>query len=586
MAELVGLKPLGSGQAIWITPRPAEASFLEKHLPWLALIAALAGIVLVLHLVWSGAASSGGVAPALSLGPDEASSPVSDRQRRPGRPVSADSSPTSQAGHATNPAAGPATGAPVATAVKDLPKAAGPSKRDGDSSPSETVAAHDPGDRATPVSPSLPDVKATADPPPPGSESLPSEEPSSAAEPKGPAHSPSASHWPAAGQTPSPPPAAAAQLVVTGAAEADETEVPGSGPRRFRTLASACAVAHAGETIEICFNGRREERPIQVSSPNVTIRAGEGFHPRIVFQPDASDPAKYARSMIGLSGGQLVLQGLSLELEVPRLLAAENWSLVQLSPGQSLKLNRCWLTIRNASNQQTAYHPDVAFVRVSAPPGMDPAIGDEAPPEPASLTLTDCIARGEATFLHSEGPQPIELVWNNGLLATSERLFSAEGGEQASRAGLGVHLQLDHLTAELRSGLCRLARSEYAPHQLPCRIGCAHSMLFGSARSPLIEQVTFASGEDSLAAISWDGRQNSYPGFLIFWRTQQLDDSPSKEMTFDAWKTHWRPEHESQPGAGPVGWSPSADVPGLSISADPRTTRPPPARPPTARSPA
>jgi hypothetical protein len=242
--------------------------------------------------------------------------------------------------------------------------------------------------------------------------------------------------------------------------------------------------------------------------------------------------------------------------------AAENWSLVQFSPGQSLKLNRCWLTIRNASNQQTAYHPDVAFVRVVGPPGTNPVIGDETLPEPASLVLTDCVARGEATFLKSEGPQPIDLSWNNGLLATTERLFSAEGGEQSPRPGQCVRLQLDHLTADLRGGLCRLARSEYAPHQLPCRIRCARSMLFGTAKSPLVEQITFASGDDSLAAISWDGRQNSYPGFLVFWRTQQLDDSPSKEMSFDAWKTFWRPEHESQPGAGPVGWSPSADVSG------------------------
>jgi hypothetical protein len=193
---------------------------------------------------------------------------------------------------------------------------------------------------------------------------------------------------------------------------------------------------------------------------------------------------------------------------------------------------------------------------------MDPVIGDEALPAPAAVVLTDCVARGEATFLKSEGPQPIDLSWNNGLLATSERLFSADGGEQSPRPGLGVRLQLDRLTADLRGGLCRLARSEYAPHQLPCRIRCARSMLFGSGKSPLVEQITFGSGDDSLASLSWDGRQNSYPGFLIFWRTQQLDDSPSKEMSFDAWKTHWRPEHESQPGAGPVGWSPSADVSG------------------------
>jgi serine/threonine-protein kinase len=530
LAESVGFKPVGSGQTIWLTPGPSQATLIEKHLPWLAPIAVLAGIVLVLHLLWSGATPTGSVPTALPLGSEETQAPASDRDRRPARPVSGDSSQTGQASHAAKPAAHAAGSGPVATAAKNPTVAAGTPRRDSDGPPPETTAGGTPGDHVSPGATSPPDAKGTSK---------------------------------EAGQTAASPPPAAAELLVTGAVEPDDADAPPFGPRRFRTLASACAAAHSGQTIEICFNGRREERPIQVSSPNVTVRAGEGFHPRIIFQPDGSDPAKCPRSMISLSGGELTLQDLSLELEVPRPVAAENWSLVQLSPGQSLKLNRCWLTIRNASNQQTAYHPDVAFVRVMGPMGMDPAIGDEVLPEPASLVLTDCVARGEATFLKSDGPQPLDLSWNNGLLATTERLFSAEGGEQSPRPGQGVRLQLDHLTADLHSGLCRLARSEYAPHQLPCRIQCARSMLFGSGKSPLVEQVAFASGDDSLAGISWDGRQNSYPGFLTFWRTQQLDDSPSKEMSFDAWKTHWRPEHESQPGAGPVGWSPPpADVSG------------------------
>jgi serine/threonine-protein kinase len=584
LAELVGLKPVGSGQAIWITPRPSPATFLEKHLPWLAPIAALVAIVLVLHLLWSGGGTSGSAPLALSSALDE-----------PG-----------QISRVARPAAGPATSATAASAVKkpqkaaasspEVKAAAGPSRiadphhiasaTDSRTSASATDAhslasATDPRPLAstTDPRPSASDVvpHPLAPPASPGDahsalspglmgNGLPPDEgPLTAGEPASAAvgataGSPSSAAGGGVSQPLDKP--VVAQLVVTGAAESDDGETPASGPRRFRTLASACAAAHTGETIEICFNGRLEEKPLQVASSGVTVRAGEGFHPRIVFQPEESDPAKCPRYMIGLFGGDLTLQNLSLELEVPRQVTAENWSLIQLSPGQSLKLQRCWLTIRNASNQQTAYHPDVAFVRVLGSAGMDPAMGEEVPPDAASLVLTDCVARGEATFLKAEAPQPIDLVWTNGLVATTERFFSAEGGEQSSRPGQGVHLQLDHVTADLRGGLCRLARSEYAPHQLPCHLRCVRSMFFGSGKSPLVEQISFASGEDSLAAISWDGRQNSYPGFLTFWRIQQLDDSPSKEMTFDAWKTYWRPEHESQPGVGPIGWSPSVDISG------------------------
>ena len=606
LAELVGLKPVGSGQAIWITPRPSPATFFEKHLPWLAPIAALVAIVLVLHLLWSGGGPSGSAPLALPSALDEpgqtsraaksaagpaTSTMVASAVKKPQKAAGSSSNVKAAAGPSrttdphhvasatdSHPSASATDPRPSASASGSRPTASatGPSATD----PRRSASTTDPGPLASTTDPrplaSATDPRPLApaatpgdghsalppglmgDGPPPDEGPLPAGEPASAVGAT--AGSPSSAAGSGVSQPSDKP--AVAQLVVTGAAESDDAEAPTSGPRRFRTLASACAAAHTGETIEICFNGRLEEKPLQVASSGVTVRAGEGFHPRIVFQPEESDPAKCPRYMIGLFGGDLTLQNLSLELEVPRQVTAENWSLIQLSPGQSLKLQRCWLTIRNASNQQTAYHPDVAFVRVLGSSGMDPAMGEEVPPDPASLVLTDCVARGEATFLKAEAPQPIDLVWTNGLLVTTERFFSAEGGEQSIRPGQGVRLQLDHVTADLRGGLCRLARSEYAPHQLPCHLRCVRSMFFGSGKSPLVEQVSFASGEDSLAAISWDGRQNSYPGFLTFWRIQQLDDSPSKEMTFDAWKTYWRPEHESQPGVGPIGWSPSVNISG------------------------
>ena len=51
----------------------------------------------------------------------------------------------------------------------------------------------------------------------------------------------------------------------------------------------------------------------------------------------------------------------------------------------------------------------------------------------AAIELVDCIARGEATFLRVEDLQPVRLFWNNGLLATSERLLVAVGGARSHR---------------------------------------------------------------------------------------------------------------------------------------------------------
>ena len=50
--------------------------------------------------------------------------------------------------------------------------------------------------------------------------------------------------------------------------------------------------------IELRFDGPREEKPIRLANLRVTIRAGEGYRPVIVFRPTEPDPVKYPRSMV------------------------------------------------------------------------------------------------------------------------------------------------------------------------------------------------------------------------------------------------------------------------------------------------
>ena len=46
------------------------------------------------------------------------------------------------------------------------------------------------------------------------------------------------------------------------------------------------------------------------------------------------------------------------------------------------------------------------------------------------MRLTDSIIRGEGVVLRAEDVQPVDLVWENGLLVTSEWLVVADGGER------------------------------------------------------------------------------------------------------------------------------------------------------------
>ena len=260
-------------------------------------------------------------------------------------------------------------------------------------------------------------------------------------------------------------------------------------PNHFLTLRAACQAAQSGDIIELRYNGRRIEQPIQLQNLRLTIRAGEGYAPIVTFRPDEPDPLRYARSMIAVTGRQLGLFNLGLELDLPREIPADSWSLLSVQQIESLRLERCSLTIRNA-DQQSAYHDGVSFVDVLPPVNDDtPNHGDAREAWPAiSIQLQNCVARGEAVFLRSKGLQPIHFSWDNGLLATTERMLSIEGGAVSSRSGEKTEIELRHITASVRRGLCLLSASAEAPSQLPTTIHCTDCIVLAAADAALLEQ--------------------------------------------------------------------------------------------------
>jgi serine/threonine protein kinase len=565
LAELAGLRISGPGRMVWVPPREPRVSFLEKHLPWIAPIAALVCIVMLLDRLWSPSAGPddglpsavveqpagvSGVAPLPAepvVGPRGSAKGVEEGPGQPGEPprgtvASTGSAPPAQP--AGKPASPSGAGETVAKPDGGPRPAAQPDAEtwlNADSSnPLKMLAAstaESEGLRADPFQGRV----AGGDPTAAGLTAVRLVPDSSQA---------GGAPVPRAG------PAAPRRDDRTGVLVVSQR---GEGPNEFATLAAACSAATSGDVIELRYNGRRDEIPIRLTNLHVTIRAGEGFHPEIAFRPSPQDkdPVGYSRSMIALSGGELALFDVALVLDVPREVAAESWSLFE--PGQSaaLRLKKCLLTIRNASDQQTAFHPDAAFFRAMCPPGADAVIADESSTRtpPVSIELTDCVARGEATLLRAEDSRPIRLVWENGLLATSERLLVVDGGQRSPLAGEKIQLDLRHLTAAVRGGLCRLASGEVAPHQLETEIHCKDSILLGPAKGFLIEQ----SGLESVAILKqrvrWNGEWNFYEGFTVPWSIRtNSPDSPPELLAQDAWQSHWGPEREALPKWGQVVW--------------------------------
>lgn len=558
LAEQIGLRPMSPTSRIWLVPQEPAVSFFQRHLPWLAPVAALVCIVLLLDLFWSSSARRDDQLPpsadveepaptrtAAKLPKEKSARQASTGSREEFVGTGATGDSQADKTERKQPSTTPSSEKTIEpTNRKETPVRVAPSQgsdnrgvggqsaaaglaftssRAGLSATGETTPSPS---TTTSAGSTLSPVAGTPHP------SAPSGQPSSSAE---------------------------AGLKRSGLLLVSETPV---GDDQFATLSAACAAARNGDVIELRFNGPREDHPLKISNLRVTIRAGEGYEPTVVFRPADIDPIKYPRSMLTLATGQLTLSNVAMELDVPRGVPADNWSLFETWGGEMIRLERCTLTVRNASDQQSAYHQDVAFFRARSAPDADVAVDDVPSATPlATLELIDCIARGEADFLRVEGLQPVHLTWDNGLLLTTERLLSAGGSQATPKLDELLRIELRHVTAAVRGGFCRLTGTSSNPHQLPVQFVSTNGITIGLPGTPLIEQEGAASVETFRQRFLWNGDRNFYQDVDVFWTVRGLDiETPPDVMGFDAWKAYWGPSRESQASVERLMWKKLPDA--------------------------
>lgn len=579
LAEQVGLHPAGPGEPHWVPDQAPQVSLLQRHLPWMAPVVVLVLAVLLLDFFWSAPSPQSGAWPTLPPQNGASAPAAPESQAAPSaEPGSSAAAPRLENGTASGAEKTATASSPAGEkAVDPTPPGSG-----GASPPAVAPAAPTPAPAPLPPDPknappaALTEGAAT----PPAGAGLRPEGPGGGVSLSGAdnsailpgAASGATAATPAETATPAVTPAAKPAAVSAPAAKGTGVGVlivdpAGSGANTFSTLGAACAAAASGDVIELRFNGPRVEPPLDVRTLRLTIRAAEGFQPTVLFRPAAQDPAKQPKAMLEQSGGQLTLLNLALEFEVPREASSDQWSLVEIRQSEMTRLEKCVLTIRNSSDQLGAYHPDAAFFRVKAAPRASALAAAEAPAPPtrATIALIDCVLRGEAVVLRAHDLAPIQFSWENGLLATSEHLLVADGGEKADAAGETIQLGLQHVTAVARAGLCRFDRSAAMPRLPVTQVTCANSILVGGPSAPLIEHLEVLGAESGRRAFAWNGDRNFYEGFVGFWALRQAGPpAPSPQLVaFDDWRALWGPQRENVPHWNRVQWRqlPSPDRP-------------------------
>lgn len=322
-----------------------------------------------------------------------------------------------------------------------------------------------------------------------------------------------------------------------------------SGQGVYATLAEACRVATSGDVIELQFDGISATEPISLQDVNLTIRAGSGFAPIVSYEPSPLRGAAPRRSLMTLSGGRLTLVGVEFDLRLPPDVPSDAWSLLRIVNAEAVHLERCTLTISQAQDDPDT---EVAFFRFEDTPILS-ADGSEAVSE---VELQDCIARGEADLMRVNGSVSVALKWTNGLLATSRRLLEAVGTGQRSEAeSAGIEVELNHVTAAMREGLCLLNETQRTPSLGPVKIRVTNCILVVDPNYPLIEQQGLMRSAELRQLVEWRGDRNFYEGFETFWEIHGLDqDNEPQKLTLRTWQSFWGGGEDNLPNYRRVGW--------------------------------
>ena len=322
-----------------------------------------------------------------------------------------------------------------------------------------------------------------------------------------------------------------------------------SPPRTLtaESLSAAIELVHQHPsitTIEIAQSGSIVVNPFMLrlgpeSGRRLTIRAREAATPLLVFRPSDFDLETPSPTMIHLTGGNLTIQDLHLRLELPDVFR-QSWSLFSLQDVERLLLDNSSLTVTTGTGTEPpAPVSGVAFFDFLTPKVADatdsPDDSEQMPRPVPQLILQDSLARGPATLVRTAGAIPFKLRWNNGLLVTNERLLETVGSETKPRWQDGViDIELQHLTAAVREGLCLMKGSERRPFAVEVMANCQNCIFITDSATPLYVQRGFTNAESIVLRPKITGSSNYYQNTDLVLKVEPRDFADENQLfTFE-----------------------------------------------------
>jgi hypothetical protein len=271
--------------------------------------------------------------------------------------------------------------------------------------------------------------------------------------------------------------------------------------------------------------------PIRLDRRKLEFVAAKEHDPVLMFEPSAS---QNARSFFTVMSSTIRFQGVGIEIRPKSDVVSTHWSMFESSGNTKLTFEKCCLTIRNESADNSAHHEDVVFFRNGIPAVLEGSDYVSDPySDPLRIELTRSLLRGEAVAIQNDVPQDVHFDSTDSLIALALPFLKTKEDRWSPKP---TNIQI-HWTKTVFFGRQGVADLVTEMNAKPV------SVHFDSKQSVVVlNRFPFSvfrgsrARENTLREFQWSGTENYFQGVM------GLRFSTLPDLTVDDWKKQWSSE--------------------------------------------
>jgi serine/threonine protein kinase len=316
----------------------------------------------------------------------------------------------------------------------------------------------------------------------------------------------------------------------------------------FRTLKAAVADARSGDVVLLRYNGYPDDLltqpPVRIVGMDLIIRGADGFRPTLVFD-GAPEGTVSPGQMISLRGnGKLTLQDVDLRVVARDDLTADRWSLFHCTGPNKIDLSNVSIDCQNSDGQ---------------PAALFELVGEASAPEAGTVVETEislnrviCRAESDGIRIASQVRGRIQL--RNCGIALNGSLIENRGDASMTPSRGAVEVLLNHVTCLTAAPMLKMDDTDSnqpgGKQRLMPRLSVRSEGSVFAAQG-LDRRLMLTNGssfvDDLETLVSWNGFNNLYDGFEIYWQTETAAlDYASRRQDFAQWVRYWGDRTDSE----------------------------------------